>query len=121
MPPIRELFAQVGRQTGDEVGELFMGTAVKLSAVSGRPPQTAMKMQLQEMEGVFSGEERQLLLSLCQCLGRYDPEGQRRALNVFLSRINTMVTKGETEMQNKSRAWMTASVCCGLAVVVILL
>ena len=121
LPPLRELFEQVGRQVDGEVGELFAGTAVKLSAVSGRPPQTAIKMQLQEMEGTFSREEKQLLLSLCQSLGRYDPEGQQRILEVFLTRINTMVTKGESEMQNKSRAWMTASVCCGLAVVVILL
>lgn len=121
LPPLRELFELVGRQVEGEVGELFSGTAAKLEAVSGRPPHTAMKMQFQEMSGFFTVEERQLLLSLSLCLGRYDPASQGRTIDVFLGRVNSMLEKGETEMQNKSIAWMTASVCCGLAVVVILL
>ena len=121
MPPLPELFEGVGRRLGGSVGQLLEGTAVKLMAVSGRPPQTAMKMQMEEMPGTFPAQERALLLELCGCLGRYDLRGQARALNIFKSRFQSLILRQETEARNKGRAWLTASVCGGLAVVVILI
>lgn len=120
MPPLPELFEGVGKRLGGNVGSLLEETAVKLTAVSGRPPQTAMKMQLEEMPGVFSAQERALLMELCGCLGRYDLRGQARALELFKERFRALCLRMETEEKNKSRAWLTASVCGGLAVVVIL-
>lgn len=121
MPPLTELFETVGQRMEGAVGALFGGAAVKMAAVAGRPPQTALKMQLEEMPGVFTAGERSLLLELCGCLGRYDLRGQARALEVFRSRLHTEIVKGEAESQTKSRAWLTASVCGGLAVVVMAL
>lgn len=121
MPPLPDLFEGVGRRMGGSVGQLLEGTAVKLTAVTGRPPQTAMKMQLEEMPGTFPAQERALLLELCGCLGRYDLRGQARALGIFKSRFGALSLRQEAEAKNKSRAWLTASVCGGLAVVVILI
>ena len=121
MLPLPELFEGVGNQLGGTVGQLLKGTAVNMSAVSGRPPQTAMKMQLEEMPGSFSSREKGMLLELCGCLGRYDLRGQARALGIFKSRFGAMLLRHENEAKTKGRAWLTASLCGGLAVVVILI
>lgn len=120
MPPMAELFENVGNRIGGAVGQLLEGTALKLTAVPGRPPQTAMKIQLEEMPGIFPLQERTMLLELCGCLGRYDLRGQARALGIFKSRFGAMLLRQENEAKTKGKAWLTASVCGGLAVVVIL-
>ena len=121
MLPLPELFEGVGKRMDGIVGSLLQGTAIKMSAVSGRPPQTAMKMQLEDMPGVFSAQERAMLLELCGCLGRYDLIGQGRALSIFKSRFGGLILHRENEAKTKGRAWLTASICSGLAVVVILI
>ena len=54
MPPMPELFETVGRQIGGEIGELFVGTAVNMASVTGRPLNIALKLQMEGMQLGFS-------------------------------------------------------------------
>lgn len=121
MPSMEELFERVGEKLGGPAGELFLGTAEKMAAVTGRPPQTAMKIQLEEAPLGLSRQESGLLMELSGCLGRYDLSGQARALALYKTRLDGEIAQREGALRSRARASMTASVCAGLAMIVILL
>lgn len=121
MPSMEELFERVGETLGGPAGEFFCGTAEKMAAVTGRPPQTAMKIQLEELPLCISRQESNLLMELSGCLGRYDLSGQARALELYKTRLDGEIAQRESMLRNRARASMTASVCAGLAMIVILL
>ncbi len=121
MPSVAELFETVGRQLGGTAGAFFEGTAVEMAAVTGRPPQTAMRLQLEQDPYCFGPEEKTLLLELGGCLGRYDISGQARALKLYRQRLDGMIAEAEEQLHRRAKASMTAAVCAGLALIVILL
>ncbi len=121
MPPVAELFETVGRQMSGIVGAFFEGTAVEMTAVTGRPPQTAMRIQMEKEPIGFGQEETALLLELGGCLGRYDLSGQARALGLYKQRLDHMIASAEEVLHRRAKASVTASVCAGLALIVILL
>jgi stage III sporulation protein AB len=121
MPAVSQLFETVGNQLGGSLGEFFLGTAVKMAAVTGRPPKTAMKLQLEEQNLSLSGEEKAMLLELGGTLGRYDLEGQARTLELYKHRLDGRIETETQVIRQRSKAWMTASVCTGLMLVVLML
>lgn len=121
MCSVAELFETVGKQLSDELGELFEHAAVQMCSVSGRPPGTAMRMALEEGSVSLEQEERNLLLELCLCLGRYDLEGQARAMQIYKSRLDELIEGKAAEQKQKAKAGMTAALCSGLTMIVILL
>lgn len=121
MPPLRELFDTVGQQAGGEVGQFFCGTAFQMAAVTGRSPRTAMKLQFEQQITPFSKEERDMMLELGGCLGRYDLKGQARAMELYRQRIGRKLEELEQTRIQKSKAWLTAAVCSGLTLIVMLL
>ena len=121
MPSMEELFDRVGQQIDGPIGEFFLGTAAQMAAVTGRPPQTAMKIQLEQMPLALTQEETSLLIELSGCLGRYDLTGQARALELYKDRLDGEIARREGMLRQRARASMTASVCAGLALIVILL
>lgn len=121
MPSMEELFDRVGRQLDGPAGDFFLGTAAQMAAVTGRPPQTAMKIQLELMPLSLDKGETDLLVELSGCLGRYDLSGQARALELYKNRLDGEIAHRESSLRQKARASMTASVCAGLALIVILL
>ncbi len=121
LPPMPELFETVGQQLGGEIGELFVGTAVNMASVTGRPLNIALKLQLEEMPLGLSGTVRNMLLELAGTLGRYDLVGQARTLKLYQDRLDRMILELEGVRQQKAKAWMTASVCSGLALILLLL
>lgn len=121
MPPLAQLYETVGKGIGGQVGAFFAGTGVKMAAVTGRPPQTAMKLQLEEGPLNLSREETAMLMELAGAMGRYDLVGQARLLGLYRQRLDRLIEGLEENQREKRRAWMTASVCSGLLLVLIML
>ncbi len=118
MPPVSELFETVGRQMAGELGTFLTETASEMEAVTGRPPQTAMRLALERVPMEKEGSE--LLLELGGCLGRYDLEGQTRAIGLYKQRADRLIGAAEENLRRRARSAMTASVCAGLALVILL-
>ena len=121
MPSVAELFESVGKQIGGQVGSLLEQTALEMTAVTGRPPKTAMQMILERQEYCFCREDAAMLLELSSGLGRYDLTGQARLLGLYKNRLDEMIQKEEEQLQRRAKASMTASVCAGLALILVLL
>ena len=54
-------------------------------------------------------------------LGRYDLGGQARTLRLYQDRRDRRILELEGVRRQKAKAWMTASVCSGLALILLLL
>ena len=121
MASLPELFEAAGNQLGGTVGEFFTGTAVQMAAVTGRPLQTAMRFQLEACPLPLSQEETAMLLELAGALGRYDLVGQARALELYKRRMEQQLELLRSQEQQKGRAYAAASVCGGLALILVLL
>ena len=121
MASLLELFEAAGQRLGGEMGAFFQGTAVNMAAVTGRPLITAMKIQMEEQPLPLEQEEKSMLLELSGALGRYDLGGQARALELYKKRLDERIGQAESVRRQKAQAWMTASVCGGLALILILL
>ena len=121
MPTVAELFETVGKRLDGEVGRFLEGAAFEMAAVSGRSPRTALKIRMEQDPELFGPEERGLILEVGGCLGRYDPEGQARALKLYQSRLEHLIRESEENLRRRAKASMTASVCAGLAWIIILL
>ena len=121
MPSVAELFETVGERVEGETGRFFVGAAVEMAAVSGRSPQTAMRIQLEREPLPVQAEDKAVILEIGGCLGRYDLGGQARALGLYKTRLDRRIQSLEERQKQKSGAWMTAAVCSGLTVIVLLL
>ena len=121
LPPLHTLLSTVGGQLGGELGMIFQQAGAQMQAVTGRPPQTALRIALDEQPGALDREEEALLLQLAGSLGRYDLDGQLRAMDLCRQRLEDMTCRAEQTLRQRARASMTASVCAGLALIVMLL
>ena len=121
MASLPELFEAVGQRMEGVDGEFFIGSAVLMAAVTGRPLMAAMKLQMEEQPLGLSQQEKNMLLELSGALGRYDLGGQARALGLYKARVERLIEESEAVQRQKARAWMTASVCGGLTLILLLL
>jgi stage III sporulation protein AB len=80
-----------------------------------------MKLQLEEQNLNLGDEEKAMLLELGGTLGRYDLEGQARTLELYKRRLDERIEAESQAFRQRSKAWMTASVCTGLMLVVLML
>lgn len=81
----------------------------------------AMKLQMEEQPLGLPQQEKNMLLELSGALGRYDLGGQARALGLYKARVERLIEESEAVQRQKARAWMTASVCGGLTLILLLL
>lgn len=121
MPPLSRLFEEVGQRTGGQIGAFFAGTGMKMAEASGRPPVMAMRLQLEEQPIYLTQEEKAMLYELGGALGRYDLGGQARAMHLYRKQVDRRIDEVECTRGQKARAWMTASVCSGLMLILLLL
>ena len=121
MPSVAALFDRVGRHVGGEIGGFFQGTGETMAQSAGRSPQMAMRIRLEDHPLPLDREETAMLLELGGALGRYDLLGQARAMTLFRNRLDQRLAVLEEARSRKSRAWMTASVCSGLMLILLLI
>lgn len=121
MPPLNRLFETVGQRTQGQIGGFFTTTAIKMTEATGRPPVMAMRLAMEEQPVYFTQEEKAMVYELGGALGRYDLGGQARAIDLYRQRVDRLIEEGENTRRQKAKAWMTASVCSGLMLILLLL
>lgn len=121
MPAVSALFMNVGRRMEGEIGAFFLGAGESMAQTPGRSPQMAMRIRLEDHPLALDREETAMLLELGGALGRYDLMGQARAMTLFRQRLDQRLAELEGARAQKSRAWMTASVCSGLMLILLLI
>lgn len=122
MTPLPELMQRLGADTGDALGQAFSCCAQQLRAHRTGTVQQAMQYALDTTPHLaLTGAARRALLGLCVTLGRFDVEGQCRAVDLAASRVAAELEQMEQGRAARCRSYRTLGICAGLAVAVILL
>ena len=118
MTPLPELLSQVGADTDGAVGALFSRCALEL-----RRRTSTVQFAMQTALGHTPGPQsvRRALLALSGALGKFDVDGQCRAIDLARSRVDEALEDVELASRARCRSYRTLGVCTGLAIAVILL
>lgn len=121
MTPLPELLAQAGAQTEGAVGAVFSRCAAELRRRTSTV-QFAMQTALSHTPGLALPQSAQrALLALSASLGKFDVDGQCRAIDLAASRVGEALEDVEQASRARCRSYRTLGVCAGLAIAVILL
>ena len=82
--------------------------------------QQLMRRNLDRYDLLLRAPERQTLLDLGAALGRYDVEGQLRALDLAGKRLEGFAGQAQSEQKQRAKACGVLGVCAGLALVILL-
>ncbi|MDL2273619.1 stage III sporulation protein AB [Oscillospiraceae bacterium OttesenSCG-928-G22] len=104
--PLRPFFAALSEGGGDVAGESFGDL---------------WKRTLETMKLELGGEERQVLLELGSTLGRYDIEGQAKAISYVRRRFEGFLKEAVDVKSKMGRVYGTVGLAAGAAVVIILI
>lgn len=120
--PVGQLFAVLGRTAEGEVGRLFQLAADKMAADPALAALQAVQRAMDELPALSLGQEgRQTLLELASSLGRYDLEGQCRAIALAQRRLTMQYDRLCAEKSGRCRSYGVLGVCTGLALAIILI
>ena len=121
MTPLPELLSQVGADTDGAVGALFSRCALELRRRTSTV-QFAMQTALAHTPGLSLPQSaRRALLALSGALGKFDVDGQCRAIDLARSRVDEALEDVELASRARCRSYRTLGMCTGLAIAVILL
>lgn len=122
MTPLPELLDGVGQDSPGAVGALFSACAARLRADRTGPVQAAFRSALEQTPQLaLPGAVRRSLLSLSMTLGRFDVEGQCRAIDLAAGQAEAALAELEQSRAARCRSYRTLGICAGLAIAVILL
>lgn len=121
LTPLPELLKYLARERDGAVGAFFQD----VSRLLGQDPEGGLRASWRKSMvrqlGALKEEERQLLLSVGETLGRYNAEAQRQALSQVASRLETLRDQAAAEAARLGRVYTAVSVAGGAALVLILL
>lgn len=120
LPGTAELLHTLGENLPEPLGPVFHSAGGQMEEVPGRPPQTALRIALEEAGSPLGPEDAGLLLELAASLGRLDPERMDRALEPFRGRLDRRIGQMEADLRHRARASLTAAVCGAAALIVML-
>ena len=116
-----ELLAQAGAQTEGAVGAVFSRCAAELRRRTSTV-QFAMQTALSHTPGLALPQSAQrALLALSASLGKFDVDGQCRAIDLAAACVGEALEDVEQASRARCRSYRTLGVCAGLAIAVILL
>ena len=122
MTPLPELLHGLGQDIPGPVGALLAACARRLQADRTGPVQAAFGFALDHTPQLaLPGPVRRALLGLSMTLGRFDVEGQCRAIDLATRQTDAALAELEQSRAARCRSYRTLGVCAGLAIAVILL
>jgi len=121
LTPIPELFSVLADYSEGAVGELFARCAAACRQNRCSPPSAVIKDALAGTPGLCLGPDaRRALLELGMALGKFDMEGQCRAIGLAEARLQRELELLGQSRRARCRSYETIGVCAGLAIAVLL-
>lgn len=120
--PVGQLFAVLGERTQDEIGSLFRLSSEKMAQDRTLPALQAVSRSMDELPELSLGQEgAKTLLELAAALGRYDLEGQCRAIALARRRLAAQYDRLLADKSSRCRSYGVLGICTGLALAIILI
>ena len=120
--PLPELFSGLAKGEEPAVAAFFEACAAKMEASCSASPQAVIREAMQQTPGLeWSAQTRETLQDLAFSLGRFDVEGQGRAIDLAQTRLQRELEEIRAGSRSRCRSYETLGICAGLALAVILL
>lgn len=120
--PLPELMRVLSVSTRGQVSSLFCRVADDMFLRQEASVYAIIKKALLAAPpSAFSPSVRHVLLNLGSGLGKYDVEGQLRAIDLALSRLRDILEQSTAEQKTRVRSYCTLGICAGLAIAIMVL
>lgn len=117
--PLADVCMLVSLNTRGQTAQLFDALARGLASRSPAGVQALAADALRASGLPLQAMEHQALLDLAAAMGRFDLEGQLRALELASDRFARFARQAESQQREKSRSYSVLGVCAGLALVIL--
>lgn len=117
-PPLPELCRKTARECSGPVKGLFIKLSDELDRQIAPDVSSCLRSVLQNSS--IAENIKPLILELGATLGKFDLNGQVNALLTFCDRCGSMLTELEQNKGQRVRNYQTLGICCGAALVIIL-
>lgn len=122
LTPLPELIKLLEAQSAEPVKTLFSNCLKHLGDLGRRPFSAIWKQAVEESGSLeLKPGERKTLTELGTVLGRYDAEGQIKAIAYIRRRLENDLDASLREKENQGKLYRTLGAVTGAAVVIILL
>jgi len=122
MTPLPELFDALANLQKSAVGLFFSLCSDSMKRERTLPISGIFKNAAEKCRGLcISPETRQALLGLGMALGRFDVDGQCRAIELAEKRLQQELNALEQNQRARCRGYEAIGICTGLAVAIVLI
>ena len=122
MTPLEQVFEVLGAELSGAVGAFFACCCRRMRQERTSSIQDVFCAAMRDAAGLHLPRQAHgALASLALVLGKFDVEGQCRALDLASERIGRTIRELEDNRQERCRSYRTIGICAGFAVAVILL
>ena len=121
LTPLPEVYKLAALTAPQPLSDFFNQLSRDLLEPDAGTVQQVTRRNLDRYDLPLQAPERQALLDLAAALGRYDVEGQLRALELAGTRVEHFAAQAQSEQTQRGKAWGVLGVCAGLALVILLI
>jgi len=120
LPPLPELFRELGAQSPPPAAELFARCAGDLERLGERPFAQLWTAAAESLPDL-TGEDRAILAQLGAVLGRWDAHDQRQAVEEVRLRLSEQAAQAASRRGREGRAYGVLGLSLGLFTAIVLL
>ncbi len=122
MTPLEEIFTALASDISGAVGAFFAACAKRMQKERTSGMQDVFCLAMRDVQALrLPREAHGALVSLALVLGKFDVEGQCRALDLAAERMEKTIHELEENRHERCRSYRTIGICAGFAAAVILL
>ena len=120
--PLPELMRVVSLSSGERLRPFFAAISNDLYAKNENTVYGIFRRNLEKVSvTVLPSSVRQILLNLASGLGKFQVEGQMRAIELAMVRMEELIEDSRVEQKGRVKSYCTLGVCSGLAIGIMLL
>lgn len=121
LPPMKELILETARRSAEPASGFLRACGEGMDALEGRPLAGLWRQTAAEKLPALKHGEQEVLFSVGAVLGRYDGEGQRRAIAAARERLAGFLSDAAEERRRQGRVYGALGVTAGAFLVILLL
>ncbi len=122
LTPLPELIKILAGQSSEPARTLFLNCFSHLGSLGQKPFSAIWSQSVEESRGLeLTSGEKKTLVELGGILGRYDADGQIKAIAYIKRRLESCLDASLREKEKQGKLYRTLGVVTGIAIVIILI
>ena len=120
LPPMKELLGETARKAREPAAGFFRACAEGVDKLQGQPLSELWGQMAREKLPALKTCDLEALLSVGAILGRYDAEGQRKAMSAARAELAGFLSAAVEERRRQGRVYGALGMAAGVFLVILL-